>query len=121
MGPSRTITFRGILPALAFIVALNLSYIVLKGPTRSAILAYRQLWNAMFLAFPLAHLIARRASLRELGYRGRDSLRLYARGAAVGGGLLFSISAPRPTHCCRVFPFILHGLAGYLVATTLLI
>jgi len=38
----------------------------------------------MFLAFPLAHVIARHASLRELGYRGRDPLRLYARGAAVG-------------------------------------
>ena len=121
MGPSKVITFRSILPALVFIVALNLSYLFLKGPIRNAILAYGYLWNAMFLAFPLAHIIARRASLRELGYRGRDPLRLYARGAAVGGGLLFSISAPRPTRCCRVFPFTLHGLAGYLVATTLLI
>jgi hypothetical protein len=38
----------------------------------------------MFLAFPLAHVIARHASLRDLGYRGHDPLKLYARGAAVG-------------------------------------
>jgi hypothetical protein len=67
MGPSKVIAFRSILPALVFIVALNLSYPVLKSPTRNAILAYSYLWNAMFLAFPLAHIIARRASLRELG------------------------------------------------------
>ena len=85
MGPSKTITFRSILPALVLIVTLNLSYLVLKGPTKNVILAYGYLWNAMFLAFPLAHVIARRASLRELGYRGHDPLRLYARGAAVGG------------------------------------
>jgi len=64
-GPSKAITFRSILPALVFIVALNLSYFVLKGPIRNVILAYGHLWNAMFLAFPLAHIIARRASLRE--------------------------------------------------------
>lgn len=69
---------------MVFIVALNLSYLVLKGPTRNVILAYSYLWNAMFLAFPLAYVIARRASLRDLGYQGRDPLRLYARGAAVG-------------------------------------
>jgi membrane protease YdiL (CAAX protease family) len=84
MGPSKAITFRSILPALVFIVALNLSHLILKGPARNTILAYGHLWNAMFLAFPLAHVIARRASLRELGYRGRNPLRLYARGAALG-------------------------------------
>jgi membrane protease YdiL (CAAX protease family) len=84
MGLSNAITFRSILPPVVFIVALNLSYLVLKGPTRNVILAYGYLWNAMFLAFPLAHVIARRASLRDLGYQGRDPLRLYARGAAVG-------------------------------------
>ena len=76
MGASKVITFRSILPALAFIVALNLSYLVLKSPTRNVILAYGHLWNAMFLAFSLAHVITRHASLRELGYRGRDPLRL---------------------------------------------
>ena len=81
MGPSNAITFRSILPAVVFIVALNLSYLVLKGPIRNTILAYGYMWNAMFLAFPLAHVIARRASLRDLGYRGRDPLRLHARGA----------------------------------------
>ena len=80
MGPSKAITIRSILLAIAFIVALNLSYLVLKGPTRNAVLAYGHLWNTMFLAFPLAHVIARRASLRQLGYRGCDPLRLYARG-----------------------------------------
>jgi hypothetical protein len=84
MGPSKAITFPSILPALVFIVALNLSYLVLKGPTRNVSLAYGHLWNAMFLAFPLAHVIARHASLRELDCRGRDPLKLYARGAAVG-------------------------------------
>ena len=84
MGPSNAITFRSILPAVVFIVALNLSYLVLKGPIRNTILAYGYMWNAMFLAFPLAHVIARRASLRDLGYRGRDPLRLHARGAVCG-------------------------------------
>ena len=55
MGPSRAITFLGILPALVFIITLNLSRLVLNGLTRDAILAYGHLWNAMFLAFPLAH------------------------------------------------------------------
>ena len=40
MGPSNAITFRSILPAVVFIVALNLSYLVLKGPIRNTILAY---------------------------------------------------------------------------------
>jgi hypothetical protein len=35
MGPSKAITFRGILPALVFIVALDLSYPVLEGSTRA--------------------------------------------------------------------------------------
>jgi hypothetical protein len=35
-------------------------------------------------AFPLAHIITKRAALCDLGYRGRAPLRLYARGAAVG-------------------------------------
>jgi hypothetical protein len=57
MGPCKVITFRNILPALVFIVTLNLSYLVLRGPTRNAILPYGHLWNAMFLAFPLTHVI----------------------------------------------------------------
>jgi hypothetical protein len=103
MGPSKVITLRSILPALVFIVALNLSYLVLKGPTRNAILAYGHLWNAMFLAFPLAHVIARRASLRELGCRGCDPLRLYARGAA--GRLCGASSIYRPA-TYEVFTFL---------------
>ena len=118
MGPSKTITFRSILPALVFIVTLNLSYLVIEGPTRNVILAYSYLWNAMFLAFPLAHVIARRASLRELGYRGRDPLRLYARGAAVGAVWRFFDML---TGHYRVFTFLgtAQFLTGLLLALTL--
>ena len=118
MEPSRVITFRSILPALVFIVALNSSYLILKGPTKNAILAYGHLWNALFLAFPLAHVIARRASLRTLGYRGRDPLRLYARGAAVGAvWRFFNIL----TGYYEVFSFLgtAQFLTGLLMALTL--
>lgn len=118
MEPSRVITFRSILPALVFIVALNSSYLILKGPTKNAILAYGHLWNALFLAFPLAHVIARRASLRTLGYRGHDPLRLYARGAAVGAvWRFFNIL----TGYYEVFSFLgtAQFLTGLLMALTL--
>ena len=55
MGPSKAITFRSILPALVFIVALNLSYLVLEGPTRAV-----QRWRhfpAIFLFGLIAGLI----------------------------------------------------------------
>lgn len=47
------ITFHSVLSALVFVIALNLSYLVLQGPARNTIPAYGHLWNALFLVFLL--------------------------------------------------------------------
>ena len=82
--PEKIITFKAIWPGLLFILALNLGYIFGREALRGLILSQGYIWMALFLAFPLAYIIARRASLRELGYRGADPFRLYARGVAAG-------------------------------------
>lgn len=81
---SKVITFKAILPGLIFILSLNLSYILGNLTLRELILSYGYIWMALFLALPLAYIIVRRASLRELGYRGDDPFWLYAQGVAAG-------------------------------------
>jgi membrane protease YdiL (CAAX protease family) len=78
------ISFRAVLPGLAFIAVLNLVYII--NPLSFRGLVDRNgLWlTALTVAFPWAYVIARRASPALLGYHRRQALRLAAWGLAVG-------------------------------------
>ncbi len=83
-GGERAISFRSVIPALVFAATLNGAYAFGSPRIKQAVLSAGMVWWALFLAFPLAHVIVKRGSLRDLGYRGPDPLRLYARGVAVG-------------------------------------
>jgi membrane protease YdiL (CAAX protease family) len=79
-----TVSWRGALAGLIFIVFLDGAY-WLGGPaTRDLLLRWGLLWSALFLALPLAYALSTRRGLRALGYRPQSALRYYLWGVAAG-------------------------------------
>jgi membrane protease YdiL (CAAX protease family) len=75
---------------LAFIVSLDIAALAGGPPARAFLLRYSVVWTALFLAFPLAHILATRRPLADLGYRRQGALRWYLWGVA--GGVLWRLA-----------------------------
>ena len=84
-----SVPWRAVWPGLAFILLLD-GLALGGGPTVCAALyRYSALWTGMFLALPLAYLLAARRPLCALGYHRRQALRWYVWG--IGAGALWRL------------------------------
>lgn len=79
-----TLTARAVLPGLAFILLLDGATLAGGPAVREWLLRNGALWSALFLAFPLAYVLAARRPLSVLGYHGRRALPLYLWGVLAG-------------------------------------
>jgi len=78
------LTARAVLPGLGFILLLDGATLAGGPAVREWLLHNGALWSALFLAFPLAYVLAARRPLSALGYHGRRALPLYLWGVLAG-------------------------------------
>jgi membrane protease YdiL (CAAX protease family) len=79
-----SVTFRGALPGLAFVLVLEATYWFGGSAARAWLLAHTWSWLIPFVGIPVGYLLASRQAFGALGYHRRLGLNWYARGFALG-------------------------------------